>query len=161
MSDTVIYHVDANFLLNYLIPDNRDIHEAVRVKIKRDNWYNDVYRVSKYAMGEVLNRVLNFPYTNSITWDSVTIKMMDISGLITEKKIVVFGLDNAGNDWQTHFDNLMKIRDSFVQRSDRLILAFFCADQDARKFYTVDYHIITSKKITKYIENIGKRIIGI
>ncbi|MGP6294503.1 hypothetical protein [Caldiplasma sukawensis] len=158
MSNTVIYHLDANFLLSYLIPDNKDLHGVVRKKIERKNWYNDVYKMSKYALGEVFNRVLNYSYSNSITWDSVNKNMVMIKDLINQNKLVTFDLDHAGKDWRLHFDELMKIKDSLVQTADRFVLALFCGDQEAKKFYTFDSHIVESKDINSYIEGLSKRI---
>ncbi|MGC8505249.1 MAG: hypothetical protein ACP5NK_00860 [Thermoplasmata archaeon] len=147
--------------MNYLIPDNKDLHKAVRAKLVRDNWSNDVYRVSKYALGESFKRVLIFGYNGGITWDSVTKKMEDIRRLIAEEKIGIFDLEDIGDGWKEHLSKLMAIEDSFVQNADRLILAFFCADQEAKRFYTLDSHIIRSDKINSYVKKLDKRIVEV
>lgn len=158
MPDAVIYHIDANFLLNYLIPDNKDVHEEIRNRFERRNWYNDVYRISKYALGESLKRVLNFEYNTSITWENVTNRMSYIRGLISKKRLDIFDLEDVDNRWKQHYEELMEIQDSLVQKADRFILAFFCADPDAKRFYTMDSHIIKSKRINDYVSHLGKRI---
>lgn len=161
MPDPVIYHIDANFLLNYLIPDNDDFHQAVRTKLERHNWSNDLYRVSKYALGESFKRVLNFGYNGTITWDFVTRKMEHIKRLVTDGRMDFFDFDQAYEEWNQHLKELMKIDDSFVQKADRLILAFFCADADAKRFYTTDSKIIKSRKINDYMSKLEKKIVGI
>ncbi len=161
MSEFVVYHVDANFLLNYLIPDNKEFHEAVREKFYRPNWSDDVYKISKYALGKSLNRVLNFEYTNTITLNSVFEKMENVRKLMNDKKKVVFGLDDVNKDWIQHFEELMKIKNYSIEKADRLILAFFCADRTAKKIYTADSNIIRSGDIDKYLGKLGKQIAGI
>lgn len=161
MSESIIYHIDTNFLLNYLIPDKKEFHELVRKKLDRNNWSGDVYKISKYALGESLNRVLNFEYTNSITLDSVFKKMELIRYLMTDNKIMVFGLDDVNENWIQHFEKLMEIKDYTVEKADRIILAFFCADPDAKRIYTVDYNIIRSDYINGYLKKLSKRVVGI
>ena len=158
MSNAVIYHIDTNFLLNYLINDNKEINNAVRKKLKRDNWFNDVYKISKYALGEAFNRVLNYQYNASITWDYVVNRIEDIKVLIKEEKLVVFDLEESGTQWIGHFKKLMEIEDWSIQKADRLILAFFCSDKNAKRIYTVDSHIIESKYINNYVKNLHKEI---
>ena len=161
MSESIIYHIDTNFLLNYLIPDKKEFHEPVRKKLERNNWSGDVYKISKYALGESLNRVLNFEYTNSITLDSVFKKMEFIRSLLNNNKIKVFGLDDVDENWIQHFEKLMEIKDYAIQKADRHILALFCADSDAKRIYTVDYNIIRSDYINEYLEGLGKRVMEI
>ncbi len=158
MNQPVIYHIDANFLLNYLIPDNNDIHKAVRAKLDRDNWSNDLYRISKYALGETLKRIMTFQYNNKITWDSVTRRMETIRGLIDMKKISIFDLEDINDEWEEHLKKLMKNKDPYVEKADIFILSFFCADPEANAFYTVDSRIIKSKDINNYLKSIKKRI---
>ena len=157
MSESVIYHIDTNFLLNYLIPDNKDFHQAVRNKLERRNWSNDAYRISKYALGETFNRVLNFNYTGTITFESVFKKMEYVRELMNSKRIETFGLDEVDDEWIRHFKQLQSFKDYSVENADLLILAFFCADKDAKRIYTADYNIIKSN-INDYLNGLGKRI---
>lgn len=158
MSNSVIYHIDTNFLLSYLINDDPEINNAVKKKLKRRNWSNDVYKISIYALGEAFKRVLKYPYNNSISWDSVVKRMEEITELINQGKLVVFDLKESGTQWICHFKELMQIKDSFIQTADRFILAFFCSDENAKKFYTFDSKIIESKDINDYVKKLHKEI---
>ncbi|MGC8618832.1 MAG: hypothetical protein ACP5UZ_08925 [Thermoplasmata archaeon] len=143
--------------MNYLIPDNKEIHKAVRDKVDRENWYNDVYRISKYALGETMNRIMTFPYSKKITLDFVVSRMKRIRDLIGQKRISVFSIEDIKGEWQKHLTEL-KNRDSFVEIDDIFILSFFCADPEANAFYTTDTHIIDSKGINDYMKRNEKKI---
>lgn len=161
MTESVIYHIDTNFLLNYLIPDKKEFHEPVRKKLERSNRSDDKYKISKYALGESFNRVLNFQYTNSITLEFAFEKMKHIRTLMGSRKILVYGLDDVNENWMPHFEKLMKIEDYNVGRADLIILSFFCADPEAKRMYTLDYDIIKSEGISYYLKKLDKRIMEI
>ena len=161
MTESVIYHIDTNFLLNYLIPDKKEFHEPVRKKLERSNWSDDKYKISKYALGESFNRVLNFQYTNSITLEFAFEKMKHIRTLMGIGKILVYGLDDVNENWTPHFEKLIEIKDYNIGTADLIILSFFCADPEAKRMYTLDYDIIKSEGISYYLKKLDKRIMDI
>lgn len=61
------------------------------------------------------------------------------------------------NGFITHYGKIEEL-DTHIQDADKLIIAMFCADQDAIILYSFDKMIINSEKIIKYVKEIGKKI---
>ncbi|MEM3192055.1 MAG: hypothetical protein QW292_08200, partial [Candidatus Parvarchaeota archaeon] len=137
MSSKVIYHLDANILLNYFIEDDRDAYETVKEKLTRKNWYDDVYRINVYALGEIWRNILT-KLDFSSSYSSFENKLKNFKNLISEGHVEIIGLDKIGSSnskWITYYQEIDK-QDLFNQKADKLNMAFFCSDVEARIFYT-------------------------
>ena len=153
----VIFHIDSNFLLNYLIPDNPDLNQAVKSKLERNNWSNDVYRINKLALGECFKRVITYEYDSRITFDKVVLNITKIKKIISDGHLEIVDAPSLNNGFNTHYGEIEEL-DTHIQDADKLIIAMFCADQDAIILYSFDKMIINSEKIIKYVKEIGKKI---
>ncbi|MEM3771644.1 MAG: hypothetical protein QXW80_04995 [Candidatus Micrarchaeia archaeon] len=159
MSSKVIYHLDANILLNYFIEDVRDAYETVREKLTRRNWYDEVYRINIYALGETWKNILmklNFPSSDPIFEN----KLENFKRQISEGHIEIFEfkeMSSSNSDWITHYKAIDRL-DLLIQKADKLNIAFFCSDAEAQTFYTIDSDIIKSTKLSDYLIKINKKI---
>jgi hypothetical protein len=154
--DKNIYHIDSNFLLNFLIPDDKDIYEIVKQKIYRNNWYKDIYRINIYALGEVFKKLLFAE--NEKNAKIVENNKNKILNLIRESHIEILSIDKINFErFIEHFKKLNEI-DKRIEEGDKLNLSIFCADSDSKYFYTFDTGIIGSKKLLDYLRNLNKDI---
>ena len=150
LSDKVVFHVDANVILNYLNEDDPDLCEIVKRKIIfRKNWGNDVYKINVYAIGEIARRLITVKTVN----DDLLQKINKIKKLVKDKYFKLIRIDDIGYDWVKHFKKINEL-DTRIEYADKFNIALFCADMDAKFFYTFDKDIIKSEKINEYIKTI-------
>ncbi len=88
--------INTRIILNYLIPNNDELYEAVRVLFFRRNWEDDQLSIKKYALGEVLNRVLTHEYDSDITMNSLIDKIDRIRDLVAQKHLRIIDFNSVG-----------------------------------------------------------------
>ncbi len=157
MPDKVVSHIDANVILNYLNDDDLDLCGIVKQQIVfRKNWGNNIYKINVYAIGEIAKQLIN-PVKR--TNNDLPSKINNIKKLVMNNHFELIRIDDISPDWVNHFKEINKL-DKIIQYADKFNIALFCADVDAKIFYTFDKGIIKSEKVNKYIKRLdpAKRI---
>ncbi len=164
LNNKIVYHIDANFILNYLIVDNHDLNEKVRSKLMRHDWGNDKYRLNTHAIGEISTRLFTKIILKSqINNIELYNKLNSLRRIFKEGYIDILKLNTVKGKWLGYYNELREL-DNRIEDADILNLAYFCADSESRIFYTFDMGIAESKKINEYIKQIdgnNRKIKGI
>ena len=115
MSDKVVFHVDANVILNYLNEDDPDLCDIVKQKvIFKKIWGNEIYKINVYAIGEIAKRLITVKTVNG----DLPQKINKIKKLVRDKNFKLIRSDDISYDWVKHFKEINRL-DTRIEYADK------------------------------------------
>lgn len=154
--------IDANILLDYILQHfsrDQDKNNKVNKLFNPSNKGDGEIRIFVYTLGEVFKRVLEQRDGKSVDLGGSEIQryLRNIQSLIEKGFITIVKMDSLGSDFQSHYDEI-DVKDSIIQKGDKLALAAFCSDNASTSFYSFDRGINQSVWLQEYVSGLGKRI---